>query len=805
LTAEWELRGEERAARVKLALAASAGGEYALGYHAAARRPLGEVEELLLPLMWQRKRFPNRAQTLLDPVTPSPLSLVQVKGPMTWGVIGEAEKLPFAWPNPDWPHFGLNIRDDVGRVQPSIYGPVPGTAAAKVEAGGRVELSLRVLAMAGDWYGGYRVAADEVCGWRDYRSNVGTSLTDAALNMIDLMKDDEAGGWWERAKGFIQIETKNGVTHAAPLLPMSVFRLTGDEEIYRRRALPTVEFMLSRSLPHFSPTPEDTGPYAAGGMEGPIRAYGSAGFGGMWELLGRRTEAAREIAFSAAGVSPKGAGHHSAFDEWMARYAMTGDAAALAKAREVADRYVVEHVNKAPAQDFGVMPFFFISFVPNWEGLLQLYEVTGERRYLDAAAFGARQLMTGVWTQPAPPAGEVEVHPTGSFAGDTLASWRKDRHYRLGAPREAGDTPAHRVPAWVVSNVGLSFEQPSTIRGRGQDRLIYQMGWAPGFLRLARHTGDRIFETYARNATLGRFANYPGYYATGFTDLPLNPRYPYEGPDVTDFYYHHIAPHLMWTIDYLVADAELRSGGRIAFPYQRQIGYAYFDNRVFGHAAGTVYGEKGVWLWLRRGLVEVDNPQVNYLTARAGGKILVVLTNQANRAEEVGVKFLPEVLKFDHAVVRAVSMIGADGGRSPATLEGGRARVNVPPRGLVVLELEGIRAEVPVHAVSEEVRGRGMVVMKTELGVEVKGAAIAPPVARMGWDAYVWCTATPKQVAKATLHYRAGGDWQTMTCAAYPFEFSVHVPEGQGAVEFNVELQTVEGQMVTTAGATIRK
>ena len=55
-----------------------------------------------------------------------------------------------------------------------------------------------------------------------------------------------------------------------------------------------------------------------------------------------------------------------------------------------------------------------------------------------------------------------------------------------------------------VANVGLSFEQPSTIRGRGQDRLIYQMGWSAGFLRLARHTGDATFETYARNAVIGR-------------------------------------------------------------------------------------------------------------------------------------------------------------------------------------------------------------------------------------------------------------------------------------------------------------
>jgi hypothetical protein len=236
-------------------------------------------------------------------VTPTPVSLVQVKGPVTWGVIGEASALPFAWPNPDKPHFGLNIRDDVGRVQPSIYGPVPGTIVAKVEAGGKVDLSLRVLAMAGDWYWGYRVAADEVCGLRDYRTNVGTSLTDAALNMIDLLKDDEAGGWWERGKGFIQIETKNGVTHAAPLLPMSVYRLTGDEEIYRRpgatddrvHVVANVAALFASAGGHGDRTPRRDG--------GPIAAYGRRRLGGMWELLGRRTEAVREIAFGAAGCA----------------------------------------------------------------------------------------------------------------------------------------------------------------------------------------------------------------------------------------------------------------------------------------------------------------------------------------------------------------------------------------------------------------------------------------------------------------------------------------------------------------------
>jgi hypothetical protein len=61
------------------------------------------------------------------------------------------------------------------------------------------------------------------------------------------------------------------------------------------------------------------------------------------------------------------------------------------------------------------------------------------------------------------------------------------------------------------------------------------------------------------------------------------------------------------------------------------------------------------------------------------------------------VKFLPEVLKYDPAAVRAVWAISAEGAKSEIPLADGAARVSVPARGLVLLQLDGIRAEVPVQ------------------------------------------------------------------------------------------------------------
>jgi hypothetical protein len=819
LTATWELRPGERTARVELAFRPARTGAYALGYHLFCAKPLAEVDELLLPMMWHRKRFPSRPVALLSPFTPTPVALMQTAGAAVWGVCGAPEEIPFAWPDRRDPRFGLMLRNAAGEVQPAIYGPVPGTARAQCTAGATLRFQFRVLAQPGDWYEGYRTAADEVFQWRDYRANVGTSLTDAALNMIDLVMDDNFGGWWPRADGPIQIETLNGVTHASPLTAVSLYRLTGNEDLYRRRALPAMQFMLSRNLPHFSPEPDNTGAqYPAGNMNGPVRIYGTTAFLGLWELTQRRTDAFRELALPDDGVRPTtGYGHGQEFEEWLAR----GN---LEQAKQLADEYLAQHIAKPATGEISPQPFFNVSFVPNWEGLLRMYEVTGERRYLDGAVQGARQLMTSVWTQPVIPPGEIAV--SGEVSSPDRIWWKGPDKFRLGFPRRPGDAPERPVPAWIPSNVGLGFEQPVTYnRSDSGGAMIYQSAWAPNFLRLAAYTGERMFETYARNAVLGRWANYPGYYAVGFTDLPLNPRYPYVGPDVSCIYYHHILPHLAWTIDYLVAEAALLSGGEVMFPSQRQHGYVWFDSRVYGHAPGKVFGTEDAWLWFHRDAVKLDNPAINYLLAHTGGRLCVILMNENHADESLTVEFL-----LDHhggAQLTAEPPVAVEYARRRATL-------TIGSRQLVVLTLDGVNIPLPAgagcgspiphpprplgHQESEtrtvdrsgEV-GRpspsalptpGSVVVATTLkDVEVRAAAIQ---ARPGpWDAYLWCTALPSQARKLTFYYQLDGPWREVDDAEYPFQLTVPIADAGTPVRFRVTGVAADGAPFTSPEATL--
>ena len=172
--AVWELQPGAKTARVEMTFTPSADGQYSLGYFLFQRKPLNEVQEMLLSMIVQRKRFPTSDYTLLQAACPTPVSLMQTadgNGSLTWGVTAEPAFIPFKFPVPEESPCGLQIRSPQGQVQPSIYGPLIGAPGARAKACEPVKFAFRVLVQPGDWYAAYRTAADEVFGWRDYRVN----------------------------------------------------------------------------------------------------------------------------------------------------------------------------------------------------------------------------------------------------------------------------------------------------------------------------------------------------------------------------------------------------------------------------------------------------------------------------------------------------------------------------------------------------------------------------------------------------------------------------------------------------------
>jgi hypothetical protein len=809
----WELLSGSKTAKVKMHFTPIRTAQYSLGYFLFNSKSIEEVDELLMPMLVARKRFPKNNYTQLQAAAPTPLSLMQITQDgqtLSWGICGEPTQVPYEFPIPIKSHYGLHIKNTNSEVQPSIYGPLLGTKAAHTEAGKTLTFSFRVFVENGDWYSTYRDIADNVFGWYDYRKNGEVSMSQSIYNMIDLYMDDKFGGWWDRAKANYQIESRNGSTQSSPLAIASLYRLTGDTSIYRRRTLPTLEYVLSRDNPHFSPEPENTGGYNRGHMNGPVDIFGATVYAGLWEMMNHRTPVFKDIAFPDGKVKPttvqqRFIPHVQPFDDWMGKYLYTGDKAALDSAIVGADKYIEEVINKAPEQLPSLREFFLMAYTPDWEGLLALYEVTGKKRFLNAAEQGARVVMTGMWTQPMPKEEMVTIHPNNYVHGDKMDRWlhKGEEEFRLGYPRKKGDVIEKQVPAWLVSNAGLGFEQPSTYTYKDNGgRMIQQANWTGGFLRLAHYTGDKQFETYARNAALARMGNYAGYYYTTFTDLYQNPCYPYEGPDIGFVYYHHIPVHLSWTIDYLVSEAKLASNGKVSFPGLRQFGYAYFDNSVYGHAPGEVFGQKDVWLWFDKNLVDIDNPQINYLTAHTNDKFYLIMMNESQEAQQVNIQFNSRKItkgkeQFDKAIVLTEN-------NAAVFFKNNRGEIEIAPRGFTVIEINNLDIEVATHKkypTPKEAEAPYCVEVNCKDGTQVRAYSIQMHPGE--WHAYVYSTAESKTLKKITLNWSTGSNKGKVIDMDYPYEFSVPVGAGEGIFSFRVEKEKPDGTIIKTKTSTI--
>ncbi len=110
------------------------------------------------------------------------------------------------------------------------------------------------------------------------------SLSDAAHNLYDPLRDETTSGWDARAKGAWNIESRNIVPHSSPP--------TSDEDFYNRFARPALEFMLSRLGPRFAAERAIGSNYSLHQpMRGPQSTYGAAVFASAHTLTHGRTPA----------------------------------------------------------------------------------------------------------------------------------------------------------------------------------------------------------------------------------------------------------------------------------------------------------------------------------------------------------------------------------------------------------------------------------------------------------------------------------------------------------------------------------
>jgi len=641
-TGVWTLQGPNQHLKVNYPVAKA--GYYSVGFGPFQPWPKDRADFVLLPPMFQMQRLPDQPLMLASATMPHALALAQISPTngtpaITYAVAADIDRMPFEWGKRTNSPYGFSLLDAQSQVQPTAFSPVLGMQGSKLEAGQSLEASFVAYSAPGDWMNALTELSDKTFHVTDYREPLQASLTEAALNMIDLIKDADASGWDAHLRGFHQIEGEASVTHAAPLTLLSAALLTQDPDFYATRALPMMEFTLSRQIAHHALKPNiHYVPQSVIPLTLPGRAFSATYWLGLYDMTGGANPWLKQFIPSITDLQKISADPQiPTWSHMLADYGASPSPEKLSAIEASCDAWITKKFDTKQTVPLGVQPFSNFAFYPYWWDLLDLYELTGKQRYLDAAVEGGFHTVSGLWSHPHHPDGNVTIHPRGRYVGGTGEDqlyWKGEKKYRLGFPRKQGDSPQRDVPAWTVSRVGVGIEQPLTLYFHDGDygmRNILNNSYAPALLRLASLSGLEIFKTYARNSVIGRFANYPGYYVNGFTDIYMSPDFPYKGPDISDIYFHHIPVHLGFTLDYIFTEAETLSGGAVKFPSSKQQGYVWFNNRQFGGAPGTVYGESGLWPWLTRKAFSVDSPLINYFGAVGEGKLNVIVTNSTRR------------------------------------------------------------------------------------------------------------------------------------------------------------------------------
>ena len=284
------------------------------------------------------------------------------------------------------------------------------------------------------------------------------------------------------------------------------------------------------------------------------------------------------------------------------------------------------------------------------QALLDLYDITKERRYLQAAVSTAQLYTTSIYTHPVPSAKSKKVN---------------------GIQRQD----------WEISQAGLSFEHGGILGSANHRGPILLASHAGMFVRMFTLTGDSLFLNMARAGALGRdaFVDSATSVASYYWDVMNKGAGPYP---------HHAWWQVGWITDYLLAEMEMRSAGKIQFP-RGFITPKVGPHQTYGFAAGKVYGTSADLL-LKDGLLKTDNPYLDYYCAinTQQGKLFLLLLNSDDDP-------LKCTLDIDYAkllpgkTIKPVSCYRISKNGSKKTIDVMQSfREDITPYGLSVIEID---------------------------------------------------------------------------------------------------------------------
>jgi hypothetical protein len=791
---------------IRFQLVALAPAWYSIGYTGSPEVDPSEISWLWQPLVWQERRFPAHPFLSMEHMCSLPATFVR-SGAGTIGVVIDPSEAPFRLPTFDNAGFGVVLRNAAGKAQPMGFAPVFGKPESKMNTGGSAALRLRIFLRDEEWFETFRHTARDIYNFSDYRSNGPASLNTTIDNMTDLVMNDTYCGWIPDLKGFDYTTDVTGTVKVVSALhPLSLAIIRDSPEIYRRRALPMLEYMMSRQKYLYSDAASITGQNASHLMKGPCAEVSelAALYSMSLDRSAVLSHYAQVLSRQPRRLNLEMVSEPGSFQDLLAMYRMTGNVKYLDEARAAAEKYISQRIDQAQ-QDFSDVHVaaggqFWTDFAPKWIDLLELYEATQDQRFLKAAEAGARLYAEYVWLQPQVPQHEVIVN-RGS---ETSMTARNPSHIPDRKPIRA---PEQNVPAWRVSQIGLTPEASTTYQG---NPAVFLTHYAPYMLRLSYYTGDSIFRDIARAAIVGRYENYPGYtirneYTTTYQrpDFPLRP---WEQLTYNNIYYNHILPHIAVLMDYLISETLTRSNGNVVFPSRYAQGYAYLQSKVYGDRPGTVYGDSGVILYMPRELASIEHPEVNYVAGYRKDTLYLILMNQCDAELSTEIRLNPNVTPVDADRRYRIRMWNNNVAGQGGQMTRGRMTAVLSPKGITVLAIDGL-AVVPQFQDQYFDAGTPRLSDRSYGFFESPFGQINAMLLSMGKSletAYIWLEATDQEITGATLIYKDEDNWVREVDGRYPYEFSLPFREEDTSFQFYVEAVKPDGSVVPlgTGGAT---
>ncbi len=909
----WTLEENDKEPKVQVSITVKSDGEYSFGFfNNTTEEKRGNIGYVLNPFRWQETRFPSQGALVSEAFSTTNHTQMTYKQnelgqEITLGVAVDEESVSRDENGKRrWLHneavmekvdnngesytidysdlqseFGLNTTGNNKGILPAVFSPLMGSEISTFSANDTYTFTYRPLSTVSTtgknqgWYDCYSHVAKDLRGVYDYRDNYFASMTDTVFNLIDLIKDEDASGWSDEMLAHYNIEDTHWATTSNGLSYLQNYLLTEDKDFLMERALPSVAFLLTRDSTHINRE------YSYREQaEGPINkelkfsniSLGNSTFEGAYQLSRGQMPVFRNIAkqramntgIESGGYALKNPSEGLWFD-------LANGNTSLNTAIEYADKYVNTRSFASVDNKVDEEAFINISYSPHFQSQLDVYEVTGDKKYLDGAIESARRFLPSLRVIDMP----IDKNEMYSVDTDLLYNefklwnkgtwwWKDGEGYRRGATmkvvedttnssnyvkrvttgvaEDAVKPDTEEFPFWVASRVGLSLEQFSTCYQRNAS--IFMSTWAGDVLRLGYLSSDQLMMDLARSSLVGRFSSYPGYYIYTYDDTYGLKNYPTEGFDYTSLYFHHIPVLLSAVQDYLFSNAWVKSDGNVDFPSVRSQGYAWFNNRQYGAEAGTIYSEKNMWPWLKKGAITIsgastyDAQQIDWIAGRKDGRAAFVLTNAGDKDQTVTLTFDSDLLVADNTRATVYDKAGEI---TYKYVRNNKVEVTVPKKGILTVAVYGDGISAPAHSkvyfpnendgndidmgtsalglmydgntYKSSYDGTSYKGYSTETGYDVKAYALSlDNTAYMGYIFVGGRSADDrvnaeniavadgeKGIVKTTLtwHYEGEDTVTTVEDTKFPFEFLLPVYEPDKKIMFNVTTEFGSGEVKT--------